>query len=55
MKTNHGVYRSLLVQSVAMASIGVLVNDEVQQLLLFGGVHVLGFIVLVRFRPFSNR
>ena len=53
--TSDCEYRFLLAQSAAMASIGVMVNDEVQQLLLLGGVHVLGLIVLVRFRPFSNR
>lgn len=42
-------------QSAAMASIGVLVSDNVQQLLLFGGVHASCCIVLVWVRPFSNR
>ncbi|CAN0570525.1 unnamed protein product, partial [Laminaria digitata] len=44
-----------LVQSAIFASIGVLVEESVRQLTLFGGQLLVTCIVLVLFKPFANR
>eukprot|EP00904_Undaria_pinnatifida_P013952 jgi/Undpi1/9688/HiC_scaffold_27.g12144.m1 len=54
-KTGSWFMAFSLLQSAAMASIGVLVDERVPKLLLFGGVHASCCMILVRFRPFSNR
>lgn len=42
-------------QSVVFASIGVLIDESVQQLMLFGGQLFVTCILLARFKPFANR
>ena len=46
---------SLFVQVVAIACVGVLVDDSVLQMVLFCGLFSCSFVLLVVLNPFANR